>query len=173
MLEYRCLARTYVERTYPKAADYPMVCPPWKRCLVYSRSILSHTSTDIWHRFKFQWPMFTTYKFHENATSCISQNFQSVFAHLISSCYKLHIKVWIAKIELFLRFQYQCVRKENDSLSTPPPFSLSLSLSLSFSLSLSLSLHLINYYVIYNLSLFSEAFIFYGFKFIVECKTSF
>ena len=43
----------------------------------------------------------------------------------------------------------------------------------SLSLSLSLSLHLINYYVIYNGSLFSEAFIFYGFQFIVECKKSF
>ena len=41
------------------------------------------------------------------------------------------------------------------------------------SLSLSLSLHLINYYVIYNGSLFSKGFIFYGLKFIVECKASF
>ena len=96
-------------------------------------------------------------KRYENATSCISQNFQSVFALFISSCYYLHNKVWIAIIELFLRFQYQCVRKENNSLS----------------LSLSLSLHLINYYVIYKGSLFSDGFIFYGLKFIVECKASF
>ena len=34
----------------------------------------------------------------------------------------------------------------------------------------SLSLHLINYYVIYNGSLFSEGFFLHGFKFIVECK---
>ena len=120
--------------------------------LVYARN-----SIVIWHRLKFLRPSFTTYKFYENGTSCISQNFQPVFAHFISSCYQLHNKVWIAKIELFLRFQYQCVRKENNSLS----------------LSLSLSLHLINYYVIYNGSLFSEGFIFYVLRFIVECKASF
>ena len=59
-------------------------------------------------------------------------------------------------------------------LSRPLPLSLSLSLSLSLYLSLSfsisLSLHLINYYLIYNGSLFSEGFIFYGLKFIVERK---
>ena len=42
-------------------------------------------------------------------------------------------KVWIAKNELFLRFQYQWVRKENDSVSAPPPFSLPLFLSLYLS----------------------------------------
>ena len=82
------------------------------------------------------------------------------FLRLINFCtfhiFLLHNKVWIAKIELFLRFEYQCVRKENNSLSTPPP--------------LSLSLHLINYYVKYNGLLFSQGFIFYGFEFIVECK---
>ena len=50
----------------------------------------------------------------------------------------LHKKAWVAKIELFLRFQYQCIRKEKNSLSTPPPFSLSFSFSLSLYLSLSL-----------------------------------
>ena len=50
--------------------------------------------------------------------------------------------------------------------------SLPLPLSLSLSLSISLTLHLINYYVIYTWFLFSEAFIFYGFKFVVDCKTS-
>ena len=48
--------------------------------------------------------------------------------------------------------------------------SINQSINQSINLSLSLSLHLINYYVIYNASLFSEGFIFYGFKFIVECK---
>ena len=93
--------------------------------LVYARN-----SINTWHRLKFLRLLFTTYKFYENATSCISRNFQSVFAHFISSCYQLHNKVWSAKIELFLRYLYQCVRKENDFLSTPPPFSLALSLSL-------------------------------------------
>ena len=56
---------------------------------------------------------------------------------------------------------------------------LSLSLPLSLSLflppSLSLSLFAFNQLlrIVYNGSLFSEAFIFYGFTFIVECKTSF
>ena len=40
-----------------------------------------------------------------------------------------------------------------------------LSLPFPLSLSPSLSLHLINYYVIYNGSLFSEAFIFYFLRF--------
>ena len=54
MLVYRCLARTYAERTYPKPADSVSA-------IKEKPSILSHISTDIWHRFKFQRPMFTTY----------------------------------------------------------------------------------------------------------------
>ena len=54
MLEYRCLALTDAERTYPKPADRVSA-------IKEKPSILSHTSTDIWHRFKFQRPMFTNW----------------------------------------------------------------------------------------------------------------
>ena len=50
MLEYRCLARTYAERPYPKPADSVSA-------IKEKPNILSHTSTDIWHRFKFQQPI--------------------------------------------------------------------------------------------------------------------
>ena len=58
-------------------------------------SILSHTSTEIWHRFKFQRPMFTNWHMTPvqistthvydllTSTFCISQHFESVYAHLI------------------------------------------------------------------------------------------
>ena len=71
MLEYRCLPRTYAERTYPKPADSVST-------IKEKPSILSHTSTDIWHRFKFQRPMFTTYWFQLFA----SRNILNQFLHI-------------------------------------------------------------------------------------------
>ena len=91
--------------------------------------------------------------------------FRKIFNQFSHISYLLVIrfttKFELQKSNYFCGFNINASEKENDSFSTPPPFSLSL------------SLHVINYYVIYNGSLFSEAFIFYGFKFIVECKTSF
>ena len=128
--------------------------------------VYAGNSIDKLHRLKFLRSSFTTYKFYENTTSCISQNFQ-----LVSHIWYLLVISFTTTFEL-QKSKYFCGFNINASekkmiLSLPLPFSLSLSLPLF------LSLHLINYYVIYNRSLFSEAFIFYGFKFIVECKTSF
>ena len=99
------------------------------------------------------------------------------FLNQFSRIYYLLVISFTTKFEL-QKSNYFCGFNINASekkmiLSLPLPLSLSLSLSFSLSLFISLSLHLMNYYVIYNASLFSEAFIFYGFKFIVECKTSF
>ena len=72
MLEYRCLARTYTEWTYPKPADSVSAVKE-------KPSILSHTSTDIWHRFKFQRPMFTTYWFQLFAFRNILNQFSHIW----------------------------------------------------------------------------------------------
>ena len=78
MLEYRCLARTYAERTYPEPADSVSL-------IKEKPSILSHTSTDIWHRFKFQQPMFTTYWFQLFAFRNILNQFLHIWYSLAIS----------------------------------------------------------------------------------------
>ena len=101
MLEYRCLARTYAERTYPKPADSVSAIKD-------KPSILSHTSTDIWHRFKFQRPMFTTYWFQIFAFRNILNQFLHIWYSLaISFTTKFESQksnyVWYFAILLSLR----------------------------------------------------------------------
>ena len=90
------------------------------------------------------------------------------FSHISYLVISFTTKFELQKSNYFYGFNINASEKKR-ILSLPLP----LSLTLSPSLSLSLSLHLINYYVIYNGSVIPEAFIFYGFKFIVECNTSF
>ena len=94
----------------------------------------------------------------------IFNQFSHISYHLVIS---FTTKFELQKSNYFCGFNINASEKKI-ILSLPLPLSLSLFLLLS--LALSLSLHLINYYVIYNGSLFSEKFIFYGSKFIVECK---
>ena len=88
-----------------------LVNAPWKRSLVYSPSILSHTSTDIWHRFQLQRPMFTTYWFQLFACRKILNQFLHIWYSLAIS---FTIKFESQKFELlliFLLFYYHCVKK--------------------------------------------------------------
>ena len=143
--------------------------------LVYARN-----SIDTWHRLKFLRPSFMTYKFYKNAKSCLSQIFNqfSHIRHLLVISVTTNFE--LQKSNYFCCFNINASEKKMTLSASAPgpapvpvPVLVPVSVCLSLSLSLSLSLHLINNYVIYNGSLFSEAFIFYGFKFIVECKTSF
>ena len=129
--------------------------------LVYARN-----SIDTWHQLKFLRLLFTTYKFYKNLYKSLA--FCKIFNQFSHISYFLVIN-FTTKFEL-QKSNYFCGFNINASEKKMIIF-----LPLPLSLSPSLSLHLINYYVIYNGSLFSEAFvfIFYGFKFIVECKTSF
>ena len=149
MLEYCCFARTYVKRTYPKSADSVSA-------IKEKPSILSHTSTDIWHRFKFRRPMFTTYWFQRFAFRNILNQFLRIwyslaisfttkfesqksnyfwyFAILLSLCKKSK-RGPIFAVSISMR-----QKRKWFSLYPSPFLSLPLPLPLSLSLSLSISL---------------------------------
>ena len=109
MLEYRCLDRTYAERTYPKPDDSVFA-------IKTKPSILSHTSTDIWHRFKFQRPMFTNWHMTPVqiwtthvydlliSTFCISQHLNQFFHIWYSSAISFTTKFESQKSNYFWYF---------------------------------------------------------------------